>query len=142
MPFLEKANWVVLLLATVTFVAYMAMIVPQVMSKPIAEVSYAEPIVWTIVAFIIANILGNILAAASNPREADKKDQRDKEIDRLGERVGNSFMVIGAGAALVLALVKADYFWIANAIYLCGMLAAVLSSSTKIAAYHGPFQRW
>ncbi len=142
MAFLEKANWVVLLVAAVTFIAYMAMIVPQAMSKPIAEVSYAEPIVWTIIAFIVANILGNVIAAATNPREADKKDQRDKEIDRLGERVGNSFMIVGACAALVLALVKADYFWIANAVYLCGMLAAVLASSTKIAAYHGPFQRW
>ena len=33
---------------------------------------------------------------------------RDKEIDRLGERVGSSFVVIGALGALVLAMVDAD----------------------------------
>jgi hypothetical protein len=36
----------------------------------------------------------------------------------------------------------ADHFWIANAIFLGGMAAALVSSVTKIAAYHGPFQRW
>jgi NADH:ubiquinone oxidoreductase subunit 6 (subunit J) len=142
MPFLEKANWVVLVVAVIMFVVYLAMIVPQALSEPISEVSYAEPIVWTIVAFIVANIAGNVVAAATNPQEADKKDQRDKEIDRLGERVGNSCVVIGACAALILALIKADYFWIANAIYVPGFAAAMLSSVTKIAAYHGPFQRW
>jgi hypothetical protein len=36
----------------------------------------------------------------------------------------------------------ADHFWIANAIFLAGIGAALVSSVTKIAAYHGPFQKW
>ena len=82
------------------------------------------------------------MAAASNPSEADKNDERDREIDRFGERVGNWLFVVGAIAALVLAMTRADHFWIANAIFLGGIAAALISSMTKIAAYHGPFQRW
>ncbi|HEX7399214.1 MAG TPA: hypothetical protein VF302_05555, partial [Candidatus Limnocylindrales bacterium] len=73
---------------------------------------------------------------------ADKEDQRDREIGRYGERVGSWLMIAGSIAALVLAMTMADHFWIANAIFLGGMAAAFVSSVTKIAAYHGPFQRW
>lgn len=142
MAFLEKSNWVVIVVAVPTFLVYVALVVPQVLSKPIAEVSWVQPMVFTIVGFIVANVLGNVVAAASNPRDADRSDQRDREIDQVGERVGNWLIVAGAIAALVLAMTRADHFWIANAIFLGGIAGAVASSVTKIAAYHGTFQRW
>ncbi len=142
MAFLEKSNWVVLAVAVPTLLAYMAMVVPQVLSRPIAEVGWVQPMIFAIVAFIVANILGNIVAAISNPREADKNDQRDREIDHFGERVGNWLIIAGSIAALVLAMTEADRFWIANAIFLGGMAGALVSSATKIVAYHGPFQTW
>jgi NADH:ubiquinone oxidoreductase subunit 6 (subunit J) len=142
MTFLEKSNWVVLVVAVPTLLLYVAMVVPQVLSKPIAEVSWVQPMTFAIVGFIVANILGNVVAAASNPREADKNDERDKEIDHVGERVGNWLIIAGSIAALVLAMTMADHFWIANAIFLGGMAGALVSSVTKIAAYHGPFQTW
>lgn len=142
MAFLEKSNWVALVVAVPTLLVYAVLVVPQVLSKPIAEVAWVQPMVFTIVGFIAANVVGNIVAAASNPREADKKDQRDAEIDQLGERVGNWLIIAGSIAALVLAMTMADHFWIANAIFLGGITAALVSTATKIAAYHGPFQTW
>ena len=142
MTFLEKSNWVVLVVAVPTLLVYAALVVPQVLGKPIAEVSWVQPMIFAIVAFIVANVLGNVVAAASNPSEADKNDERDREIDRFGERVGNWLLVAGSIAALGLAMTRADHFWIANAIFVGGLTGALLSSVTKIAAYHGPFQRW
>ena len=142
MAFLEKSNWVVLVVGVPTLLVYLVVIVPQVLGRPIADVAWVEPMIVTIVAFVVANILGNVVAAASNPREADMNDERDREIDRFGERVGNWLLVAGSIAALVLAMARADHFWIANAIFLGGLVGALLSSVTKIAAYHGPFQRW
>jgi hypothetical protein len=142
MTFLEKSNWVVLVVAVPTLLVYVALVVPQVLGKPIAEVAWVQPMIAAIVGFVVANILGNVVAAASNPGEADKNDQRDREIDQFGERVGNWLIIAGSIAALVLAMTRADHFWIANAIFLGGIAGAVLSSVVKIAAYHGPFQRW
>ena len=142
MTFLEKSNWVVLIVGVPTLLVYMAVVVPQVLGKSIAEVSWVQPMIFTIAGFVVANILGNVVAAATNPREADKNDQRDREIDHFGERVGNWLIIAGSIAALVLAMTRADHFWIANAIFLGGMAAALVSSATKLAAYHGPFQRW
>ena len=142
MAFLEKSNWVVLVVGVPTLIVYAVLVVPQVLGKPIAEVSWVQPMLFAIVGFVVANVLGNVVAAASNPSEADKNDERDKEIDHLGERVGNWLIVAGSIAALVLAMTGANHFWIANAIFLGGIAGALLSSVTKIAAYHGAFQRW
>ena len=142
MAFLEKSNWVVLVVAVPTLLVYLTLVVPEVLSEPIAEVSWVQPMIIAIVGFVVANILGNVVAAALNPSEADQSDQRDREIDRFGERAGNWLIVAGAVAALVLAMARADHFWIANAIFLGGLAGALLSSATKIAAYHRPFQRW
>ena len=142
MAFLEKSNWVVLVVAVPTLLVYVALVLPQLLGKPMTEVAWVQPMTFTIIGFIVANVLGNVVAAASNPGEADKNDERDREIDHVGERVGNWLIIAGSIAALVLAMTGADHFWIANAIFLGGIAGALLSSVTKIAAYHGSFQRW
>ena len=142
MTFMEKSNWVVLVVAVPTLLVYVALVVPQALGKPIAEVSWVQPMIFAIVGFIVANALGNVVVAASNPSEADKNDQRDREIDHFGERIGNWLIIAGACAALVLAMARADHFWIANSIYLGGMAASIVSSATKIVAYRGSFQGW
>ncbi len=142
MAFLEKSNWVVVVVAVVTLITYGGTIAGQALSKPVAEVGWVQPMIYSIIGFIVANIVGNIIVAATNPKEADKHDQRDREIDRFGERVGNYLIIAGSCVALVLAMAAADRFWIGNAIYLAGILGAIGASVTKIAAYHGPFQKW
>ena len=142
MTFTEKSNWVVVILTVVTMVAYAAMIVPPALANPVAKVGYEQPIVALIIFFVVANILGNIVAAASNPAEADKSDQRDREISHFGTRVGNFLMLAASCVAMALAMTKQDYFWIGNSLYLGGMAASLLSASLKIAAYHTSFQRW
>jgi hypothetical protein len=142
MTFPEKSSWVALVVAVPTLVLYAAVLVPQLLGTPLAEISWVEPLLVAIVGFVIANVLGNIVAAASNPREADRNDERDQEIDRLGERVGNWLMIAGGIAGLVLAMAMAHQIWIANAIFLGGMAAVIVSASTKIAAYHGWLRRW
>jgi NADH:ubiquinone oxidoreductase subunit 6 (subunit J) len=142
MAFMEKSNWVVLVVAVPTLLLYVAMVVPQVLSRPIAEVSWVQPMIIAIVGFVVANVLGNVVAAASNPSEADKQDQRDREIGHYGERIGSWLVIAGSCAALVLAMTAADRFWIANSIYLGGLAASIVSSAAKIAAYRGSFQKW
>jgi len=142
MTFMEKSNWVVLVVAVPTLLVYAALVVPQVFSTPVAEVSWVQPMILAILGFIVANVLGNVVAAASNPGEADKKDQRDREISHYGERVGSWLIIAGAITALMLAMAMADHFWIANAIFLGGMAASIISSAAKIAAYRGSFQAW
>jgi hypothetical protein len=142
MAFLEKSNWVVLVVGVPTLLLYLVVVVPQALGQPIAEVAWVQTMIAAIVVFVVANVVGNVVAAASNPREAEVSDERDRAIDRFGKQVGNWVLIVGSIVALGLAMARADHFWIANAIFLGGLAGALLSSATKIAAYHGPFQRW
>jgi hypothetical protein len=39
-------------------------------------------------------------------------------------------------------MATADHFWIANAIFLGGMAASIVSSAAKIGAYRGSLPAW
>jgi cell division protein FtsW (lipid II flippase) len=93
-------------------------------------------------AAIAASIVLLIVVAMASPKDADKKDQRDREINRFGEHIGQSFVVIGGVAALVMSMAELDHFWIANAIYLAFALSGILGSVAKIVAYRRGFQQW
>ncbi len=124
------------------------------------SVSFDEKVAW---AYLVVAVLGyavylillgvngpgayvplliGTVVGISNPREADKRDQRDREIKVFGERVGQAFVVIGALAALVLALFETPWFWIANAVYLAFVLSAVVGSIATLVAYRKGLPAW
>ncbi|MBX6751872.1 MAG: hypothetical protein IRY85_19805 [Micromonosporaceae bacterium] len=82
------------------------------------------------------NIAAEIVLSIINPRGARQKDERDRAIDRLGDQVGQAFVVIGGIAALLMALAEWHWFWIANVLYLGFVLSAVLGSIAKIVMNH------
>jgi cell division protein FtsW (lipid II flippase) len=142
MTFEEKNVWVFAVVTVVAFGAYVVTILGRAGGAAITEVPYVGAMLWTIGAAIVASIVGRIVVTVAWPKDADKKDQRDKEIYRFGEYIGQSFVVVGAVAALVLAMAEVDHFWIANTVYLAFVLSALLSSTAKIFAYRRGVPSW
>jgi hypothetical protein len=142
MSFEEKNVWIYAAVSLAAFGAYVVIILGRAQGIPLAEVPYVGVMLWTIGAAIAASIVGRIVVAIAWPKEADKRDQRDKEINRFGEYIGQSFVGVGAVAALVLSMAEVDHFWIANAVYLAFVLSALLGSTAKIFAYRRGFQPW
>jgi hypothetical protein len=138
----EKRAWIMVLVSAVTYAIYIAVMLGRIADESISTVDYVVPLLWTTGASMVMAIVLNIVAAIVSPKDAGKKDQRDREIDRFGEHVGQSFLVLGGLAGLVMAMAELDYFWIANALYLGFALSAVLGSIAKIFAYRGAFQSW
>ncbi|WP_181871124.1 hypothetical protein [Sphaerisporangium album] len=138
----EKSAWIMGLVAIAAYAVYAVIILGRAGQTPLAQVPYAAPMLWSIGGAILANIVLRVAAAAVSPGDAGRKDQRDREIYRFGEHIGQSFLVIGAVAALLMAMADWDRFWIANAIYLAFVLSAILGSVAKIAAYRWGFQPW
>src|SRR6187549_2396584 len=135
MSYEEKGTWVYLVIAVVGYTVYLSLLLPQLIGGvPVADVDYVPIMLWTIGGAIFVTIVLRILVEIVFPSESTRGDVRDKEIDRLGTRVGSSFVVIGALGALVLAMLEADWFWIANVIYLCFVLSALLESITRLVA--------
>jgi hypothetical protein len=143
MSYEEKGTWVYLVIAVVGYTVYLSLVLPQVIGGvAVGDVDYVPVMLWTIGGAIVASIIGRILVEIIFPSESTKGDVRDRDIDRLGERVGSSFVVIGALGALVLAMLEVDWFWIANVVYLCFVLSALLSSITRLVAYRKGVPSW
>lgn len=143
MSYEEKGTWVLLTIAVGGYVVYLFLVLPQLLAGTlVGEIDWVTPMLWTIGGAILAGIVGRILVEIVAPSDSTKGDIRDKEIDRLGERVGNSFVVIGGVGALVLAMFDVDTFWIANALYLGFVLSGMLSGITKLIAYRKGVPAW
>jgi hypothetical protein len=143
MSYEEKGTWVYLVIAVIGYAVYLFLVLPDLLTgMPTDEIDYVPAVLWTIGGAIVGAIVLRILVEMFFPSGDTRGDVRDKEIDRLGERVGNAFLVIGALGALVLALFEAGYFWIANVIYLGFVLSAILSSITKVIVYRKGVPTW
>jgi hypothetical protein len=142
MAFAEKRAWIMLVVSAVAYAAYVVIVLGRSGGAPLADVPYESTLVGTIVASIVVSIILNIVVGMFTPKGEEKPDQRDREIYRTTEYIGQSFVVIGGVAALILALLEAPYFWIANAVFLCFVLSALLSSIAKIFAYRTGFGSW
>ncbi|MEC5183853.1 hypothetical protein RCH12_001312 [Cryobacterium sp. MP_3.1] len=138
----EQRAWIMVVVAVVAYGIYLVLVLGSADGAPLEQAAYIPAMLWTIVGSIVAGILLNIIAAILSPHEAGRKDQRDKEINRLGEHIGQSFVIIGAVLALVFAITGLDAFWIANVIYLAFVLSSILASIAKIIAYRRGFQSW
>jgi hypothetical protein len=142
MSFEEKGTWVSVLVTVGAYVAYLIIVLGRADGTPLTEVSYVSTLLWTIGIAIALQILGRIAVAVAKPSEADKSDVRDKQINRFGDYIGQSLVLVGALGALILAMVEADYFWIANELYLSFVLSGILAAVAKLIAYRRGFQPW
>ncbi len=135
MTYEEKNTWAFGAIAPVGYVAYLVLAFMSG-SGPLDAETYAWPMAWAVLGAITAGILAGIVLGMAGTRRID---QRDREIDWFGSRVGNSFIVIGGVAALALCLVEAPQVYIANVLYLGFVIAAMLQAATKLVAYRRCF---
>ena len=143
MSYEEKGTWSFLVVAIAGYAVYLWLVLPELAGgTPVDEVDYAVPMLWTIGGGIVGGIVARILVAIVSPSDTTHADVRDKQIDRAGEQVGNSLVVIGGVGALALAMLEADWFWIANTLYLAFVLAAVLASVAKLVMYRRGVPAW
>ncbi|WP_348789531.1 hypothetical protein [Leifsonia sp. NPDC080035] len=136
MSYDEKNSWIFLVTAVVGYATYLVLL------AVFGTEAYVPLLLATIGGAIAVNIVASIVISITNGRDRDKRDQRDREVYAFGERIGGSFVVLGAVAALVLALFQAPWFWIANAVYLAFALSAVVGASARLAAYRRGMPSW
>ncbi|WP_033344641.1 hypothetical protein [Catenuloplanes japonicus] len=132
----EKRTWISALVGVVVPIIYLAFVMSRAASgAEVATIAYAWPMLISIGAGVVAGIVLAIVTAAVLPKEPDRVDERDREINRRGEFAGFYVMSIAAIVPLVMAMARVEQFWIAHALYLAFVLAALASSVVKIVAY-------
>ena len=138
----EKRAWVMLVVSAAAYAAYAALVLSRAGGHPLARVPYPAALLWTVGASIAASVAAETALGIVNRGESRLTDERDRQIGALGDRVGSSFVVIGAVAGMLMAMAGWDRFWIANVIYLCFFLSAILGSVTKVIAYRKNVPQW
>jgi uncharacterized membrane protein YeaQ/YmgE (transglycosylase-associated protein family) len=104
-------------------------------TTPLPEVDYQPILLWTIGVAIAASIIGRIAIEIVTPSESTTEDVRDRDIGRFGEYRAGLVLGIGMVGPFILALVEADHFWIANAMYLVFTVQAIVGAVIKLIAY-------
>lgn len=141
----ERSSWVMVIVTVAAYATYLSLILSGGASLPLAPSDYGWQVLWTIVGAVVAAVLAEIgLAIVDGVRghKTGRRDERDRRIEQLGEYTGQAFVVIGGVAALVLAILEVNHFWIANTVYLTFVLSAVLGAVTKITLYRGGLPTW
>ncbi|GAB3410040.1 hypothetical protein GCM10027515_29870 [Schumannella luteola] len=144
MAFHEKRAWMALVVSIVVAMGYLILIAGRLgdAGHDASAVDYVPAMLISIGVGIVATIVGQIVLSALNPRDTPKLDVRDREIERLGSRVGQAFLVIGGLAGLGLAMLRVDPFWIAHALYLGFLLSSLLDCVTRVVVYRRGVPAW
>lgn len=135
----EKNAWIYGLIAAVIPVVYLVTIFGQTRNTSASAIQYQQPLLTAIGGAIVLSIVLNILVAVASPKEAGKKDQRDKEINRYGQHVAGIVLAVGMLVPFGLAMTGADHFWTSNTMYLSFVLSALLGTAVKLLAYRRGF---
>lgn len=138
----EKRTWIRLVVSVAAYGAYVAIVLIGADGRPLPDVPYATTLLLTVAGAIVASIVIETAVGVVNPRTSRERDVRDREIARLGDHIGQSFVVIGAVAAMLMAMAEWEPFWIANVIYLCFALSATLGGVAKIIMYRRSLPQW
>ena len=142
MSFRERSAWIMAVVTCGAYVAYLVIVLGRAENVPLTDLSYVSTLLWTFGAVLVGTIVAHILVGIAAPKDIEPKDQRDREIYRHGEYVGQHLVAIGAVVALGLSMAELNHFWIANVIYLAYVLSTLIGSAAKIVAYRRGFQQW
>ncbi len=142
----EKGAWIGLIVGVITAAVYGIVLIGRAAGGPLVDAPYVDAMLWSIGAGVGAGVVVTIVVTIAvgilTRRDGHGSDVRDRQISARAEHAARSVFVIGALAALVLALVEADHFWIANALFLGFFASSVLEGVTKIASYRGGVPSW
>jgi hypothetical protein len=139
MSYEERGQWVYLAATTIGYGVYLVLLFGSANGAPLPEVDYVPILLWTIAGAVVGSVIGRIVVEIVHARDAQQADERDRDIGRLGEYVGGTILGIGMVGPFILALIEADQFWIANAMYLVFVVASVVGTTIKLIVYRRGF---
>lgn len=135
MTYEQKGLWVYLTVVLGSYAGYLAVVLGRSGPVPLADVSYAAPMLWSIGIAIVVSIAGRIVVEIARPSERLRPDVRDRDIKRSGEYLAGLVLAVAMAVPLALTLARVGHFWIANGIYAAYVVSTVVGAVTKLVAY-------
>jgi MFS family permease len=139
MAYEERNIWASLIVGIVGTIVYTIILFQAAGGGPVSEVDWVPIMLWmigaSIVVAIVVSILWGIVASIRHPDDVGTSDQRDRDIARMGNRVGESFLVIAGLGVIVLCAFEVDWFWIANTMYYGFAVSTIVGGIASVIAY-------
>lgn len=125
MPFHQKSAITMASILIVVYGVYFASMGRWLTVTPAEDIPYQPFLVIATIPLAILAAVSHIVLALFNPREANAFDERDRQVTLRGEQVGGYVLATGVFFGIVLAMVEAPYFFVANTLLLAWVLAQV-----------------
>ncbi|GEP46646.1 hypothetical protein FVP74_05775 [Microbacterium saccharophilum] len=139
MVYQERNTWAGLIVTLIAMTAYVIALLRALGEQPASEIEWWPMMAWTIgisiVAAIAVSIVWGILAGMRDPDGAGRSDDRDRDIARMGDRVGQAFLVIAGLGVIVLCAVRAEPFWVAHTMFFGFAVSALVGGVAQVVAY-------
>ena len=139
MVYEERNTWSSLVVTVIAMAVYVTVVLQQADGGPLTAVDWWPIMLWTIVGSIVVTIVFSILwgigAGVGDPDGVGQSDQRDRDIARHGDRVGQWIMVVAGIGVIVLCAFEAHWFWIANVMFFGFALTSVVGAAVRVVAY-------
>lgn len=139
MVYEERNVWAGLIVTVVAMAVYVVVVLQQAAGGPLTDVQWWPIMLWTIggsiVGAIVLSVVWGMIAGLRDPGGVGVSDQRDRDIARMGGRVGQSFLVLAGLGVIVLCAVQADRFWIAHTMFFGFGLSAFVGGVASVIAY-------
>lgn len=135
MSFEEKSAWITGVAVLICWAWYVMVATSNLAIPEFIAEGYRRPLIVSVVLALVVIIASFIAVSALSPKAAGERDERDRDIERFGDQVGQFVMGIAALGVLGMALIELDYFWIATLIYSGLVLSEVAGSAARIAGY-------
>jgi hypothetical protein len=128
MSFREKSSWVMVGTLVIVYGWYLASVIGQVDGRPVADVAYQGTAVVGAIAVVVIAAVSHIVLAATGSSRSQSNDPGATAINRYARSHGGVVTAAAVVLGMALAMVEADFFWIAN-VLLAGLVVAELTSA-------------
>ncbi|WP_062378680.1 hypothetical protein [Demequina pelophila] len=144
MTMTERTVWASLVVFPLVGLVYFTVVLTQAADRPVAQIGWITPMLWawgSLIVFIILGTIASAIATAVNAEMAGEKaqfeegDVRDRDIERLGNSRAYTMASVGGLAATIELMLDLDPFWVANTLFLAGLLAGIIAAGSRAHAY-------
>lgn len=139
MVYAERNAWSSLIVSVIAMTVYVIAVLQQSGGGSPTAVDWFPLMLWTIgisiVAAIVVSILWGLAAHRGDSADAGRSDVRDRDINRMGGRVEQAFLVIAGLGVIVLCAMGADVFWIANTMFAGFAVSSIVGGIARVVAY-------
>lgn len=139
MVYQERNLWSSLVVSALGMIVYVVVVLQAAGDGPVHEVDWVPIMLWTIgasiVLAIVVSIVWGILAGMRDPDGVGRSDIRDRDIARLGSRVGYALLIAAGLGVIALCAFEVDWFWIANTMFFGFALSSIVSQIVSVVAY-------